>query len=157
MLRLENGAGVEGVSDKIICRLDNALQLRDADEVERAIEDAYKSGLSVELVLPLLALLPETFHSRHEDIVGALQQLQDPRAVDAIYEAALVQHDYLDYDENFGLARKCSWALADIGTTRARFRLQMLAQNSNLLIAAYAQKRLDNWNRELDRKGTIKS
>ncbi len=133
--------------------LEEALELRDNAAVERAIENAYHCGLTIELVPALLALLPETFHTRHEDIVRALQALKDPRAVNALYDAALVEHPYLDYDENFGLARRCTWALADIGTPEARLALEKLEKNPNAHIAGYARRRLASWEKELGRKG----
>ena len=64
------------------------------------------------------------------------------------------QHDYLDHDECFGLARKCTWALADIGTPEARAGLDRLALSPHGMIAEFAQKRLDQWEKELQRKGT---
>ena len=67
-------------------------------------------------------------------------------------EAAVVTHQYLDYDEFFGLARKCTWALADIGTPEANTALQELSQVDNQTIADYAQERLDKWEQELYRK-----
>jgi hypothetical protein len=60
----------------------------------------------------------------------------------------------LHYDEFFNVARKCTWALADIGTPEAHAKLQLLAKNENPMIAQYAQKRLDGWEREMSRKGT---
>ena len=81
-----------------------------------------------------------------------LQHLKDPRAIDALFSAATVSHDYLSYDEFFGLARKCTWALADIGTPEARARLEALAAHEVPQIAEYAKERIDNWEDELDRK-----
>jgi hypothetical protein len=138
---------------EVLQELNAAVRSGDADTMETAVRHAYEVGLSREFIPSLLALLPQRSHTRHEDIVSALQKLKDPNAVDALYEAALVDHDYLSYDEFFGLARKCTWALADIGTREARHRLGMLAQHTNPLIAAYAQKRLDLWDDERDRKG----
>jgi hypothetical protein len=93
------------------------------------------------------------WHTRHEDIARALQRLRDPRTVDALFSAALSRHDYLAYDEFFGLARKCTWALADIGTIEAKRRLEQLAGSENPMIAGYARKRLGRWEEEMDRKG----
>jgi len=53
------------------------------------------------------------------------------------------------------LARKCTWALADIGTPSARSLLETLATNDNEIIAHYAQKRLEQWN-SVNRKGMAK-
>jgi HEAT repeat protein len=60
--------------------------------------------------------------------------------------------EYLQYDENFALARKCTWALTDIGTDAAMAKLQELAGSSNPKIRSYARKRLENWQGEIHRK-----
>ena len=140
--------------DKVLHELNTACHSGDANAVESAVTHAYEMGLKREYVPALLALLTQRTHTRHEDIVSSLQMLRDPRAVDALYDTALVNHEYLAYDKLFGLARKCTWALADIGTPEARARLVILARNSNSQIAAYAQKRLDSWDDERQRKQT---
>jgi hypothetical protein len=57
--------------------------------------------------------------------------------VDALERTAHAVHDYLAYDDGFALTRKCTWALADIGTPEAQQALTRLAcDNSN--IASYA-------------------
>ena len=120
-----------------------AAQSDDPDTVEYALIQALQAGITVEYTPILIELLSMPWHRKHEDIVSALQRLKDPRAVDSLYRATLVSHAYLDYDEFFGLARKCTWALADIGTVEAQSRLKSLAQSANAQIAQYAQKRLD--------------
>jgi len=136
-----------------LASLYTALNSGDPDAVENAVTQAYQVGLVIDFTPALVDLLKANWHTRHEDIVGALQRLKDPRAIDVLYETALVVHPYLDYDELFGLARKCTWALADIGTTEARSKLQKLAQSQNILVTQYAQKRLDRWDEERHRKG----
>jgi hypothetical protein len=130
-----------------------ATQSGDADAVDNAFMQAFQVGMTAEFVPVLIDLLGKPWHCKHEDIVSALQRLKDPRAVDSLYHAALISHAYLDYDEFFGLARKCTWALADIGTVEAQSRLKSLAQSENAQIAQYAQKRLDRWQDEKARKG----
>ena len=141
---------------EVLEQLNLAAESQNADAVERAIEEAYRVGLEPAFVPTLLILLEQKSHTRHEDIIQSLQRLKDPRAAHALYEAALLSHSYLDYDEFFGLARKCTWALADIGTPESRVLLEELAMNENEFIAGYAQKRLDNWVKELNRKGMAK-
>jgi HEAT repeat protein len=133
--------------------LEAAAAAPQADTVEETVTAAHRIGLHSTFVPPLLALLRSHDHFRHEDIVAALQGIKDPRAIDALFEAASVRLPYLDYDEFFGLARKCTWALADIGTQEAKTRLEQLTSNDNRLIADYAKKRLDRWDQERDRKG----
>ena len=130
-----------------------AVEKQDPDGVEDALNDAFDSGLTPNIGPILVDLLVMTWHFRHEDVVLALQELKPSQAVDALYQAALVTHEYLGYDEFFGLSRKCTWALADIGTPEANRALVALTKSENETIAGYAQKRLDNWEQELHRKG----
>ena len=130
-----------------------AIEKQDAIEFESAIISAYEAEIPNELSEILASALPLPWHYRHEDIVQALQKIKDPSSVDVLFETAFVKYDYLAYDELFGLARKCTWALADIGTPEAKQRLENLAVCSNKLIAGYAKKRLKNWEKELPRKG----
>ena len=141
------------MTDKKLHDLYNAIDAMDADHVESVLHECFKSGFTSEYVPALMQLLGKSWHFRHEDVVSTLQHLKDPRAVDALYEEALTSYEYLNYDEFFGLARKCTWALADIGTPEAKAKLQMLAQVNNTMIAGYARKRLDHWEEEKPRKG----
>ncbi len=138
---------------KVLADLNHALESRKGDEIDAAVLAAFQVGLSRDFVPPFIGLLGLRNHHSHEDIVGGLQRLRDPRAVDAVYQASFVNHEYLAYDEFFGLARKCTWALADIGTAEALVRLRLLAASENSVIAGYAQKRIDNWDAEHHRKG----
>jgi hypothetical protein len=135
--------------------LRSALVSQDVAAVDSALMLAFHLDLLTPALAPLLAellLLPG--HQMHEDIARALQQLRVPATVDALAKAALVKHDYLAYDDSHAFARKCTWALADIGTPEARAKLESLARVDDTAVAAYAQKRLDNWEAELSRKGT---
>ena len=134
-------------------KLHNAIETKDAEQVEVALYECFGFGFSPEYVPALIELLGKTWHNRHEDVVSVLQSLKDPRAVDALYDEAHSEYEYLNYEDCFGLARKCTWALADIGTPEAKAKLQQLAQENNQMIAEYAQKRLNNWEKEKSRKG----
>lgn len=142
-------------SQEVKARLAAAIESRNPDALDIAVTDSYRVELPRDLAGLLADALGMDWHTRHEDIVGALQTMKDPETVDALYAAATVTYPYLDYDEFFGLARKCTWALADIGTESARAHLQTLSKTENATIAAYAKKRLDSWNRELARKVSV--
>ena len=136
-----------------VTQLETAVRLQNGDLVETAVFQAFASGLHP-LHSPSLIILAEApWHSRHEDIVRALQQLRSPAAADALERTAHAVHDYLAYDDGFALARKCTWALADVGTLETQQALTRLAACDNPIIASYAQKRLANWQDELHRKG----
>jgi len=131
----------------------DAISAQDADAFEDAVTSAFQAEVlsAVSDIFADVILLP--WHHSHEDLASALQETKYPRAVDALFKTALSRYDYLDYDEFFGLARKCTWALADIGTPEAKERLRDLARSENSIIAGYAQKRLDRWQEEAGRKG----
>ena len=133
--------------------LEEAIQAQSPDDLEAALTIGSAFGFSEAHIPPLCELLGANSHFSHENIVSILQGLKAPQAVSALYKAALTAHPYLDYDETFGLARKCTWALADIGTPAALEKLGLLVANENPRIASYAQKRIENWDRERERKG----
>ena len=141
---------------RVIAVLKRGIESRDANEIEDAVLSAFEIGLRPEFVPLFIRLLDLAGHHQHEDVVLALQELKDASAVNSLYNAAFVKHDYLAYDELFGLARKCTWALADIGTADALAKLRLMASSENRLIAVYAQKRIDNWDDEIVRKGSHK-
>jgi hypothetical protein len=139
--------------DPNLVYLEKSIDSNDGDYVEDVLNGAFKSGLSPDLVPALIRLLSLKWHQRHEDVVGALQELKDPKSVEALFQAATSKHEYLSFDEFDGLARKCTWALADIGTEEAKSKLAILSKSDNPRIAGYAKKRLDNWESEMHRKG----
>jgi hypothetical protein len=139
-------------NDKPGDRLRRAVTARDPGAFEDALAFAHQGGLSPDLAGILAEALLMPWHQRHEDVALALQRLREPVAVDALYEAALSEHAYLEYDEFFALARKCTWALADIGTAEAKRRLEDLASSKNTTISGYARRRLDMWEKEQGRK-----
>lgn len=138
--------------DDLMQALRSAIERRDPAGVEDALAEAFAGGLTPGMAPLLIDLLEMDWHFRHEDVARALQKLRPPEAVEALYGAALSDHAYRRYDEFFGLARRCTWALADIGTETAREALLRLAGADNSKIADYAQKRLDSWDSERHRK-----
>jgi len=82
------------------------------------------------------------WHQKHEDVAALLKGIKATESIDVLYKAALVQHDYLDYDDTYQLARKCIKALAVIDTAEAIEKLQLLAKHSIREIREYAQKEL---------------
>jgi HEAT repeat protein len=135
-----------------IDQLEAALKKRDPSAVEIAVTAAYRIGLhpSMSAILTLLCEAP--WHTRHEDVVRVLQEIGNDASVPALERTAQVQHAYLHYDNNRGLARKCTWALADIGTPGAKESLTRLMASADRNLAGYAAKRLQAWDAESGRK-----
>lgn len=145
---------VTGTNDNDTLRrnLRKAIEAFDDCAFELAVRAVFNAGLPSALADVFIDALRMPWHTRHEDLVSALQHMRAPEAVEALHAAATSSHTYLDYDEFFGLARKCTWALADIGTPAARSKLTDLANHPNPVIAGYARKRLERWDEELPRK-----
>ena len=140
----------------LIALFESAVASEKAEEADEAIgiANGFKNdkAFGKRAVPWLLALLAMPGHYYHEDIIGILQRIKDARGVDAIYDAALEYYSYLAHDEYSGLARKSTWALADIGNEAAHRKLQLLAAHPNFHVAGYAQKRIESWEEEQGRK-----
>jgi hypothetical protein len=133
--------------------IQRAIESKSDIQMDLALHEAGLAGFTHDDVPVLIAALREPWHYSHEAIVTQLQWLKDPMAVDVLFETAHRDYDYRDYDEVAGLARRCTWALADIGTPAAFVKLQELVREEIDMVSGYAQKRLDNWEKEKPRKG----
>ncbi|WP_420590892.1 hypothetical protein [Bacterioplanoides sp.] len=128
-----------------------ALSARDCDGVEAALSPAPLND--PEYIKLLIDLLPLEWHKSHENIVSHLQALKPAAAVSVLSSVAVTKYPYLEYDNSLALARKCTWALADIGTDDAKEALVRISRCGEVEIEVYAVKRLKNWKKELARKG----
>lgn len=88
-------------------------------------------------------LVTDPWHQKHEEIVRLLDHYRQPSSVNPLYEAALLNLDYRDYDEDFILANKCMRALEKIQDQNAVEKMELLASADNELIRQYAQKHLN--------------
>lgn len=96
-------------------------------------------------------LLKLSWHTCHDQLVLNFQRLSNPLTIGILYETALNEEiESMDYKP---IARKCTWALADIGTEAAKGKLNLLAKCGDEIIEGYANKRLINWEKEQYRKG----
>ena len=138
--------------ERILNSLSEAIKERSSDKAENAVTTVHQFGYDPDFVPLLIELLESDWHFRHEDIALALQWSKDNRATNSLLKTAKIKFDYLNYDDSYSLARKCVWALTDIGTDESKQALFELSQWHDQKIASYAQKRLDNWEEEKDRK-----
>jgi len=96
-------------------------------------------------------LLKLSWHTCHDQLVSNFQWLSNPKTIEILYETALNEEiEPMDYKP---IARKCTWALADIGTETSKEKLNLLANCGDKIIEGYANKRLLNWEKEGYRKG----
>ena len=89
-----------------------------------------------------IKLIESDWHNEHEDIASIMQYLKSPKTVNCLYNTALKQFKYLDYDEFYALAVKCIWALGAIKTDEAREKLKLLSKSKNIIIKENAIKQL---------------
>lgn len=147
------GFDIDADPQAVFALLEEARNLGDAASIGAALVVAHGRTGDVDVVPVLVDLLRSTAHRCHEDLALWLQDLRDPRAVEALYDVAQTKHDYLAYNDSHALARKCLWALADIGTVSAQEKLRLLARRGDPEVAGYAQKRIGRWAVERGRKG----
>ena len=96
-------------------------------------------------------LLAQPWHQAHEEIVSNFQWKANPLTIESLYQLALnAEIERMEYRP---IARKCTWALADIGTQEAKAKLEALANLEEERVRGFARKRLANWEAENHRKG----
>ena len=133
----------------------SAIVIASEEQAEEAFRVLFRGFESDRRFVPyLVELIEADWHKRHEDIASCLQKSKDNRATPALLRTAIRKFDYLDYDNSYALARKCTWALADIGTQESRAALEVISRNDDETIAGYAIRRLERWQLEHDRKGS---
>lgn len=88
-------------------------------------------------------LLNYNWHFLHENIVFILQQLRAPKSIETLYQTAKKEYEYLDYDDSHSLARKCMFALGNIGTPEAIEKLKLLSQSPNTDLHEYANEQFN--------------
>lgn len=59
-------------------------------------------------------MLVSDWHHQHENIALLLEKACDASSTEYLYNAAIAQFEYLEFDENNALAVKCIWALGKI-------------------------------------------
>lgn len=138
--------------NRILKNLQSALRWESGEKTEEVIFEICEFGLDKDFTPFLVELLDSDWHFKHEDIVQFMQELGDERATQILLKKTLRKFDYLVYDNSYPLSRKCTWALADIGTDESKNALIQISTNEDDVIRGYAQKRLDNWDNEIERK-----
>jgi hypothetical protein len=148
------GFDIQAEPGRVVLLLEDAMRSHDAADVQCALHVAGLVDFYPSFMPLLINLLELTWHHSHEEIASWFQDLKAPEPVAALYHAALVQHECRAWDDNYVLARRCTWALADIGTAEAYEKLQLLATCGIPMVAEFAQKRVDNWQEEKPRGAT---
>ncbi|MGL5152765.1 MAG: HEAT repeat domain-containing protein [Clostridium sp.] len=127
-----------------------AYDEKNADDVFFLLELAYEFDLIKENYVDILCeLLDSKWNYSHEDIARRLQELKSEKAIEVLYKTALTKFEYLKHDNSYSLARKCMWALGDIGTDKAIEKLKLLANSEDEELREYA---IEQFNRDKIKK-----
>lgn len=107
----------------------------------------------------ILSLLCEIFesdwHTRQEDLASSFQYIKNPITAKSLFKMSFKFTEYDKWNDTYPMQRKCVWALADIGTPKAKNYLKEIESNANATISSFATKRLQNWENEFRRKGQM--
>ncbi len=125
----------------IIKEISIAVSDRDSEFLESLLLVAIRDGLSKEYTLTLCGLLTEDWHYSQEDIALMLEEIQDERSVECLYDASI---NVPDYDDGRSLAKKCIWALGAINTPAAIEKLNALSHSQDSIIRESSIEQLKN-------------
>ena len=132
-----------GRPEQILELLKEAQEHRKPDDLDCTLMLAGFFNVSWKEYVPILIqLFAEDWHFKHEDIALIFEDLKDSRSIEILYQTALKEFEYLKYNESQALARKCTWALARIGTPETLEKLRLLATCDKPAVCAFARKRL---------------
>lgn len=98
-------------------------------------------------------LFRNDWHELHDWIASSFQNRRHPSTAKYIYDQII--NSKIPEFEYKPTTRKCTWALADIGTEESKNYLQELAKSADKIVQGFAQKRIDSWDKEIPRKGRM--
>ncbi|WP_029758162.1 HEAT repeat domain-containing protein [Fusobacterium nucleatum] len=136
--------------NKLLKFLEEIRIENNGEETADIIEILISVGFSIKDILEntyfqkiLCKLSKDKNHYQHENIALVFEELHSPKLIDCVYDLAIAKFDYMEYDEFFNIARKCTYALGYTNTPKAKEKLELLAKNENELIREYAIKQLN--------------
>jgi hypothetical protein len=142
--------------DNDILEIKRILAEEDQNAVcDKAFQFIQKYPRDEEILILLCNIFESDWHTRHEDMALSFQYVKNPITALSLLKVAFSDFEYCNWNDNYPLQRKCTWALADIGTEEAKKYLLEIEKKANRTIASFATKRLINWNLEQNRKGQM--
>lgn len=141
------GTTMRDLKNEGIVLLQNSPDTLSADEIEAIFALSGDLTESPEGIGILNSLILLSNHRMHEDIARSLQKAHDPCSIPALVGAVQADFDYLSWDGDKALARKCMWALAAIGTKEAWAEIGRFSQLDDPVVASWAKEQLDRRNR----------
>jgi hypothetical protein len=139
-------SSVEG--GKVASRvLEDAYTVQNAEDLHCALIIGFTFGFAHGHKDILRRLVDVDWHNSHEDVVEALDGLQAPDTVDALFRATQWIPKSLEYDDSRALAVKAIWALGKISGTEAETKLESLARSDNAILRKAASEQLERRHR----------
>ncbi|MFZ5807542.1 MAG: HEAT repeat domain-containing protein [Verrucomicrobiota bacterium] len=123
--------------------LNEALHAKNPEDVDDALIVGFNFGFSPKHVDMLCELSDADWHFSHEDIVSALDEVRDPRAIETLYKATQKVPEYLVHDESRSLAVKAIYALGNISHPSANEKLRLLSESKNEILRETALLQLE--------------
>ena len=131
--------------------INTAIDQCDTAKAEQLYEAPKPYFTELDILAFNKTLFRQTWHGLHDRIVSDFQASQHPRLATFLYQqirsGTIPEFDYKP------VSRRDIWTLADIGTTEAKTYLTTLAQEAGPPVQGFAQRRLNRWETELERKG----
>ena len=135
-------SSVEG--GKVASRLlEDAYTTQNADDLQCVLIIGFSFGFASAHEDILRRLVDVDWHHSHEDVVGALDGLRTPNAVDALFRATQWIPKSLEYDDSRALAVKAIWALGKIPGIEAETKLETIARSDNAIVREAAVEQLE--------------
>lgn len=134
-------------------QFDSILRSKDPQKAYEFYQLDFSECTEDEIIQMEMKLFEESWHTLHDELASNFQIKRNPAVVQllckAVLEGKIPEFDYKP------VSRKCTWALADIGTVEAFDCLKAIAQSKDETLAEYAQKRIQLWEDEMARKGQM--
>lgn len=93
------------------------------------------------------------WHEMHDRLASGFQWSRHPSLSQFLFEQ--INSGKIPEFEYKPVSRKAIWALADIGTDESKNYLNKLAESKDKIVQQFAIKRIDNWDKEIGRKGRM--
>jgi hypothetical protein len=134
-----------GTDGQLLARelLQKAIVDRNASDVDLSMLVMWRFGVAPAHFDVLCELSDAAWHMMHEDVVSALNKLQDSRAIEVVNRAAYASHAYVAYDDARALAVKAIWALGNMRHPLADEKLNALAQSDHPIVRKNAMEQLE--------------
>lgn len=134
-------------------QFDSILKSKDPQKVYEFYQLDFSECTEDEILQIEMKLFEQSWHTLHDELASNFQIKRNPLVAQllckSVLEETIPEFDYKP------VSRKCTWALADIGTQEALDCLKAIAQSKDETLARYAQKRILQWEDELERKGQL--